>query len=763
MVISMKEKHSREKTTEYKKAHAYEYIAAFVILILAVLLFVLFFTFSKKLNQQFFIERSKNLLNITEKMEDEMNVIVRMYIEKTETVTFFLEEHAEEHPEKFVDYIEIAKDLHEGACLERNDGYEDILLLFDEKGKYYSSDGNQGHWAETEMLTSMTGTLGIYHTTLSYRPAKENYIIFLRKLDEPQAFKGIPEKIMYVAICINTDILRDTINVEGFEKQSFAYILESDGHRVFRIMQESDFTDGYNIFEVLRKCKFINGDNIEEIKENIAAGNKSCAEIELESGVEYYVACVPLEFSEWMLVEFVPTKVLSENSSPLVTMGITFCIVFAILMIIFFMLLLSLVMRSQSQKKLARQQNEANIKLAEAAKQAESANIAKSRFLSNMSHDIRTPINGIMGMTAIALRNSKLDNKTRDCLTKIDAVSQHLLSLVNDILDMSRIESGKTVIAQNPVDIRAVTDNCLSIIRGQGGDRSLQIIDKFEEPEHPRILGDELHLRQIFINILGNAVKFTPDGGTVTFYAKEVKSDGVNAEYLFEIEDTGIGMKEEFLEHIWDSFAQENSGSRSKYNGTGLGMTITKQYVDLMGGDIHVQSKVNVGSKFTVRLSFKIDTESTKEDTLECEHVSLDGIRILLVEDNELNMEIAVSLLEEAGTVITTAENGQEAVELFAGSPPETFDVILMDVMMPVMDGLEATRNIRAMDREDAKVIPILAMTANAFEEDVSKVLEAGMNAHLAKPVDLSVMLRTIAKYVTKKENRNEEDSMHST
>lgn len=444
-------------------------------------------------------------------------------------------------------------------------------------------------------------------------------------------------------------------------------------------------------------------------------------------------------------------------------MGITFCIVFAILMIIFFMLLLYLVMRSQSQKKLARQQNEANIKLAYAAKQAENANIAKSRFLSNMSHDIRTPINGIMGMTTIALRNPKIDDKTRECLTKIDAVSQHLLSLVNDILDMSRIENGKTVIAQNPVDIRTVTDNCLSIIRGQAGDRSLQIIDKFEEPEHPRILGDELHLRQIFINILGNAVKFTPDGGTVTFYAKEVKSDGVNVEYLFEIEDTGIGMQEEFLEHIWDSFAQENSGGRSKYNGTGLGMTITKQYVELMGGDIQVQSKVNVGSKFTVRLSFAIDTDRTQEDTFESEHVSLDGVRILLVEDNELNMEIAVSLLEEAGTVITTAENGQEAVELFAGSPPETFDVILMDVMMPVMDGLEATRNIRAMDREDAKAIPILAMTANAFEEDINKALEAGMNAHLAKPVDLSVMLKTIAKYVTKKENRNEEDNMHST
>lgn len=748
-VRMMEEKRKMEKLKN-KKTHVYEIIVGFVVVALTALLFILVSEFSARLNHQFFIERSTNLLNITEKIADEMSVMVGKYVENAETAAFFLEENAREHTDQFSNFVEIAKDLQQGVCTKDDEKEENILLLFDEKGKYYSSDGNQGHWTETEMLTSMTDSLSIYHTTLSYRPAKENYIIFLKRMDEAQSFKGIPGKIMYVAICINTDILKNTINVTGFEKQSFAYILALDGHRIFRIMQESNFMDGYNIFEVLRTCTILNGDNIEEIRANIADGNKSCAEIELDSGKNYFVAAIPLEFCEWMLVEFVPTEILAENSKQFMDMVVDFFIGIAGLITVMFMLLLFLIMRSHAHRKLAKQQKEANIKLVAAAEQAQSANIAKSKFLSNMSHDIRTPINGIMGMTAIALKNSGLDDKTRDCLKKIDATSHHLLSLLNDILDMSRIESGKTVIVQEPMDVRAVMENCLSIIRGQASERSLQIVHEFAQFAHPRVLGDALHLRQIFINILGNAVKFTPDGGMITFRAKEVFSDEVNVKYQFEVEDTGIGMKEDFIGHIWDSFVQEDGNGRSHYKGTGLGMAITKQLVELMGGDIRVQSKVNVGSIFTVILSFPRDVNHVEEHAPEWECISLKGVRVLLVEDNELNREIAVSLLEDEGMTIATAENGLEAVEQFAANPPGTFDVILMDVMMPVMDGLEATRRIRAMDREDAQAIPIVAMTANAFEEDNRKTKEAGMNAHLAKPMDLRIVLKTISNYIKK-------------
>lgn len=749
----MKEKKNAE-TVEYKKLHVNEIIMFLAVAILITLLFITFSVFSKKLNQQFFKERSGNLLNITEKIADEMSVIVGKYAERVETAAFFLEEHSKEHPDKFGDYIEIAKDLQQGICVNNNDECEDILFLFDEKGQYYSSDGNQGHWTETDMLTSMTGSLCIYHTTLPYRPVKENYIIFLRKLDMTQSFNGISGKIMYLAICINTDVLRDTINVAGFEQQSFAYILASDGHRIFRIMQESNFADRYNIFEVLRKGKILNGDNIEEIRTSIAEGNQSCAEIETEDGVAYFVAAIPLDFSEWMLVEFVPTEILAENSGQFVNIVMDFFGGITALMTMVFMLLLYLIMRSHSQKKLVQQQNEANIKLLAATEQAESANIAKSKFLSNMSHDIRTPINGIMGMTAIALKNQELDDKTRECLTKIDTVSHHLLSLVNDILDMSRIESGKTVMVQKPMDIRLTMENCLSIIIGQASERVLQISGEFEQIEHSKVLGDELHLRQIFINILGNAVKFTPDGGTIVFRAKEVASDEANVQYQFQVEDTGIGMKKEFLGHIWETFAQEDNGVRTNYNGTGLGMAITKQFVELMGGDISVESEVNVGTIFTVHLSLPIDIHYVEEAEQVSGPISLEGVRVLLVEDIEINMEIAVSLLEDAGMLLTTAENGQEALDKFTESPPGTFDVILMDVKMPVMDGIEATRRIRALDREDAKVIPILAMTANAFEDDIQQTREAGMNAHLSKPIDMSVVLKTVADYVKKEGGR---------
>ncbi len=749
----MKEKREINVLGKLKNRCVCEIAAVLAVAALAALLFVQFTSFSVRLNDQFFAERSTNLINITEKMADEMSVIVGKYVDNTETAAFFLEEQLNNYSDNFSDYTEIAAELKQGILEDISNDCEEIVLLFDENGRYYSSSGNSGHWTETDILISMTDRMNVYHTTLPYRPAMENYIIFLRKLDAAQSFNGFPDKIMYIATCVNTDILRDIINVSGFENQSFAYILASDGHRIFRIMQESDFPDGYNIFEVLRKSKVINGNDIEEINENISAGKRSCAEIQIGEGTKYYFASIPLDFSGWMLTEFVPTEVLAANSDQFMSMVVMFFTVITLMITVMFMLLVYLIMRYNSQKKLAQQQNEANCKLAAAAEKAESANIAKSKFLSNMSHDIRTPINGIMGMTTIALKNSELDDKTRECLTKIDTVSHHLLSLVNDILDMSRIENGKTVIAHDPVDLCVIMEHCLSIIRGQASGRRLHITDEFEHLQHPKVFGDELHLRQIFINILGNAVKFTPDGGTIIFRAKEVSNDGVSAEYRFEIQDTGIGMKKEFQKHIWESFAQENGEGRSKYNGTGLGMAIAKQLVELMGGEIRVESELNVGSTFFVRLSFKINTDAAEESAPEREITSLKGVRILLVEDNELNREIAASLLESEGAIITSAENGMEAVEIFSANPPGTFDIILMDVMMPVMDGLEAARRIRALEREDAAGIPILAMTANAFEEDIRKTRDAGMNAHIAKPIDMSVVLKTISTYV---KNRGE-------
>ena len=380
---------------------------------------------------------------------------------------------------------------------------------------------------------------------------------------------------------------------------------------------------------------------------------------------------------------------------------------------------------------------------------AEEANRAKSEFLSHMSHDIRTPINGIIGMTEIARRNINNADKTEDCLNKIDNSSQHLLSLINDVLDMSRIESGKTEISAEPFDFVQMCEDSIGIVTAQLSKRNISLIREFEATENTGVIGDELHLRQIIVNILGNAIKFTDDGGKIYFRTESRPLGDTEAEYRIEIEDTGIGMSPEFVTHVFDAFSQEDGGTRTDYKGTGLGMSIARQLCTMMGGDIAVRSELGKGSCFTVTIPFKTADIEKPVTQAAAEH-NISGTRIMIVEDNDINREIVVELLSVEGVVTVEARDGQEAVRLFEDSECGAFDMILMDIMMPELDGLAATRIIRAMDRTDAETVPIIAMTANAFEEDIRKTKEAGMNEHLSKPVQIDLLLKTIYQFTNK-------------
>ncbi|MBR1722413.1 MAG: response regulator, partial [Treponema sp.] len=380
--------------------------------------------------------------------------------------------------------------------------------------------------------------------------------------------------------------------------------------------------------------------------------------------------------------------------------------------------------------------------LKQAKERAEKANATKSEFLARMSHDIRTPINGVIGMAELAAKNLSSPAKVEDCLKKIQHAAFHLNMLVNDILDMSHIESHKLEIAHKPMNILSLAVGCLSIIEGQLVNRNLKIITDFDDFKYPFLLGDELHLRQALVNILSNAVKFTPDGGKVIFRIKELLGGSKTVTYKIEIEDTGIGMKADFLEHIWETFSQEEGGARSEYKGTGLGTSIAKSLIEMMGGSISVRSKLNEGSIFTIDIPFAIDDRTASKRIQEMRKeenensATLIGSKILLVEDNETNLQSAKELLESEGASITTAENGKIALKIFKESKLNYFDAILMDIMMPVMNGIEATKAIRALERSDSKITPVIALTANAFEEDVRNSMEAGMNAHLTKPLE---------------------------
>lgn len=386
------------------------------------------------------------------------------------------------------------------------------------------------------------------------------------------------------------------------------------------------------------------------------------------------------------------------------------------------------------------------------AREANAANVAKTTFLNSMSHDIRTPMNAIIGFTNIALSMGP-EEKVRNCLEKIMKSSDYLMSLINDVLDISRIESGKIKYEPVPCDVTEIIDTVLSVAHGFLQGRNIEFIVERTTPPTKYVYADELRIREVLINILSNSIKFTKDGGTIRFEAdSRPVGDGKHVEVCYRISDTGIGMSEEYQAHLYEEFSQESDGARTNYKGTGLGMAITKRYVDMMHGEIHVKSQQGVGTTFTVELPLRIAdvVAPEKKQETDCTKRDLQGIRVLMAEDNDLNAEIAITLLEEKGMQVTRAIDGQDVVDQFRAAPAGSFDLILMDIMMPKQNGYEATQAIRSMsDRPDGRTIPIVAMTANAFAEDIAAAHAAGMNGHLAKPIDMDEVMKVICRVLT--------------
>ena len=408
--------------------------------------------------------------------------------------------------------------------------------------------------------------------------------------------------------------------------------------------------------------------------------------------------------------------------------------------------------RKQEQEKDEKYKAE----LLRAAKKAEAANEAKTEFLQRMSHDIRTPINGICGMINVADHYADNMEKQTECRAKIKKTSHLLLELINEVLDMSKLESDEVVLEEIPFNLNSISEEILGVIEHMAAEQNIRIIWEKKEVTHWNLIGSPVHVKRILMNILSNAVKYNKENGYVYISCREIPSKQTAMTTLeFVCRDTGIGMAEAFQKRIFEPFAQEHAGSRTKFAGTGLGMPITKKLVEKMGGTISFESKEGTGTTFVIRIPFQIDADmKDRNETEEKTETSIQGLHVLLTEDNELNMEIAEFVLQNEGAVVTKAWNGQKAVDIFRKSRPGEFDAILMDIMMPVMNGYEAAKMIRSLDREDAKVIPIIAMTANAFTEDKMRAKEAGMDEHIAKPVDGKLLVKVINELV--KRNQRE-------
>ena len=454
---------------------------------------------------------------------------------------------------------------------------------------------------------------------------------------------------------------------------------------------------------------------------------------------------IMLKQRDYYIYAYLPDMEVFHNL-PLNVAGVIFLYLLIFSVFWFWAYRTNLTHRKQEQEKDEKYKAELLI----AAKKAEAANEAKTEFLQRMSHDIRTPINGICGLVNVADHYADNVEKQTEYRTKVKEASTLLLELVNDVLDMSKLESGEIVLEEIPFNLSSISREVFIVIEQMAAEQNIRIMWEKKEITHRDFIGSPGYVKRVMMNILSNAVKYNRENGQIYISCMEIPSEQPEMTTMeFVCRDTGIGMTAEFQKCVFEPFAQEHTGSRTKFAGTGLGMPIAKNLVEKMGGTITFESKEGVGTTFVIRLPFKINLYADKrEEQKDVSEKSIKGLHILLAEDNELNMEIAEFMLQNEGADVTKAWNGQEAVEVFKKSEPGEFDVILMDIMMPVMNGYEATKMIRSLDREDAKAIPIIAMTANAFTEDRLRAKEAGMNEHIAKPVDVRLLVKVICKLV---------------
>jgi signal transduction histidine kinase/CheY-like chemotaxis protein len=580
------------------------------------------------------------------------------------------------------------------------------IIMLDEKGEYLTGVFDDGKtYEDCEYLVQDEDVLQV----IDY--PQKNYLSHIEK-DDGSVYD-------YVAV-----------STEGQKGAIFGYIREQENEIADREAGIINLLTGYKLesggFMLITRDEKVltsNTDNYPDIdfcKNIFGKGNG----IEVTFDGEKYLAG-SARTSDYHLYVFFPTSEIYRQR----TVVVTYVFVFYSLYVMLFLF--------------ARQRD------------MQKAEGQRLKFLRQMSHDIRTPINGIRGMIRIANSSLKDAEKQKVCHQKIWEASDLLLDLVNDVLDMGKLNSGETRLENKPFDMRELIENAIAVTEGAAEHRGIKITVEKMEGKHWQLIGSPTHVSRILNNILGNAIKYNKDNGNVTLSCREIMAEQPEGRTAFEFvcADTGIGMNKSFQKHMFEQFSQENIVDEVEHHGTGLGLSIAKSLVDQMQGTIKCESKRDVGTTFTITIPFAIDVNATEEVERKSEiknipENSLQGVSVLVVEDNEMNMEIAEFILEELGMKTTEAWNGQEAVEIFSKSEPGTYDIILMDMMMPVMNGEEATRSIRKLSRPDAKTIPIIAATANAFAEDIEAALSAGMNDHMAKPLDVEPLRKMIIKYV---------------
>ena len=634
------------------------------------------------------------------------------------------------------------------------------LMAVDSEGGYYTESGNRGLFRELDYFEESPEKTSFVFDSMT---DNQSEMVFLNRLSEPIHLQNGEKttSILYFGIAQDMEQLNPYFNCEAYNGNNSVYVLDDNGSKLFNSNQV-ELIKGHNVFSVLQNMKYLHNSSFEKTKAELEEKGCSYSNAVLD-GTEYFYGLKRMENAEWTLIFLVSAEYVATNTLKLVNFVMVFIVIFTVIVAVCVMLGISFVMRRNQQEAIrVERENNAkletvNTKLRQAKQAAEDAfqvaqeaNRSKSSFLANMSHDIRTPMNAIIGITSLIRHDAGDKGKVIEYADKIDTSSQHLLGIINEVLDMSKIEAGKTVFKYSDFSIPDFIQELDTIFRSQISEKKQTLTITKENIRHEWVNGDQVHLMQIFSNLLSNAIKYTQEGGEIQLLAEECESNSsVYAKYRFLVCDNGMGMSADFKDRIFDAFTRAENSLTNKIQGTGLGMAITKNLVDLMGGTIDVESEPGQGSCFEVFMDLKIAEErsvspASQAETEEQDGNILKGMRFLCAEDNELNAEILTELLKIEGAECTICENGKRVLETFEQSVPGDYDMILIDIQMPVMNGYEATKAIRRSSHELARTIPIIAMTANAFSEDIQHSLAAGMNAHISKPVDMKTLEKTI-------------------
>ncbi|WP_432631133.1 ATP-binding protein [Brotaphodocola sp.] len=854
-------------------------IVAFVMLVsIGVVSFLRFY--DSYIDGLLYRERLTQMKEVTTQLFTGLEDVVQNQWDNTDVLCSYVEKEEPKTAQKLqafmADQAQLNKAEQKGAH----------LVAVDNLGRYLTEEGWQGTLVEMNLLLSESERISFVSKSMT---TSQTFMYFLQRLDEPIVMQDGDRTVslIYYGVAREMEQLNPYFTCEAYDNSNSVYVLDKQGMRLFRSQNSSSLLQGYNAYSTLEQMEYLHENSFSEAKHELDRVGRGYANAVLE-GEEYYYALYQMDHADWILLFLVPSSHVATDVVVMVDTTVRLILIFAVILVAISALVIILLMGFQQKKAVeAERQNsekleKVNEKLAEAVTVAEKATKAKSDFLANMSHDIRTPMNAIVGITSLMAREPGLSDHLHGYISKVQMSSQHLLSLINDVLDMSKIESSGVTLNDEPVNFAELIGQVDNIIRSQTNERGQSFQVRVHALAHEYVISDNVRLRQLLLNLLSNATKYTPAGGKVMLDLTEEACEKTGyATYQIAVTDNGYGMTPEFVEHIFEPFTRSENSVTNKIQGTGLGMAIAKSIVDLMGGTISVESALNQGSRFEVTLPLKIDynvdmtTEigtvllisedevlrhnlltvmqavrvgfymvSTRAEAMELmkkqnmdvvllnghlldpdlsetvadlrrmtgdtsliffvDYVQSDqmedrvkasgmdgliprpfflsnllrameqirnvslcvedtastlkGLHFLCAEDNELNAEILETMLKMEGASCTIFHNGREIVEAFKTVKPGEYDAILMDVQMPLMNGLDATRAIRSGENPLGKTIPILAMTANAFSEDIQNSMSAGMNAHISKPIDIRILEREMSRFVIRGGGREENE-----